>query len=372
MKHVNLAVLVISLSALVGCNGKVLVGVVLPETGEAQAYGSSVRSGAKLAFDDAKAARKAPAGLEVIYRDTASDPTRAADEIAQFYKDGALIVIGGATSSEAKASIPIAERFGRILLSPSASAPGLTKAAGDFYRVYPSDTVEVTDAVEFLARDRKFKKVLVLFEDNTYTQELLPVFTLEARKLGLVVLGRLNVGETGWEKKLALALTPARPEDKPEALYLCGYGEAILAALLEVRNANYGGVICTTSAISTVDLLWRGGTLVEGVYFPMMVVDTTSQQEPIKTFVKRYKEVNNLTPDIYAAAGYDAALTVLRVLAEPTPKSAVEVKNRLSGLSDLRGVTGPISFDSMGNIKTRPQLHWVNDGKVELYKPSGT
>lgn len=371
MKHINLAVVIVSLLALVGCNGKVLVGVVLPETGEAQAYGSSVRSGVKLAFDDAKAARKAPAGLEVVYRDTASDPALAADEIEQFYRDGALIVIGGATSSEAKASIPIAEKYGRVLLSPSASAPGLTKAAGHFYRVYPSDTVEVTDAVHFLAKDKKVTKVLVLFEDNTYTQELLPVFAAEAKKLGVSVLGRLNVGETEWEKKLALSLAPTRPEDKPEALYLCGYGEAILAALLEVRNANYGGVICTTSAIGTVDLLWRGGTLVEGIFFPMMVVNTSSQEEPIRTFVKRYKEVIDLTPDIYAAAGYDAALTVLRVLAEPVPKSSAEVKNRLSALSDLRGVTGPISFDSLGNIKTREQLHQVREGKVVLVPRSG-
>ena len=124
------------------CSNKIIIGVVLPETGDASAYGTSVKTGVKLAFDHAVAARTAPAGLEVVYQDTGSNPSRGADLADALYKRGALIVIGGATSPEAKVMTRVANKYGRILLSPSASAPDLTSKGGWFLRIYPSDEGE--------------------------------------------------------------------------------------------------------------------------------------------------------------------------------------------------------------------------------------
>lgn len=350
-----------------GCTKKVVVGVVLPETGAASAYGSSIRSGVKLAFDDAVAAGTAPKGLEVIYRDSGSDPARAAKETDAIFKQGALIVIGGATSPEAKASIPIAEKDQGILLSPSASEPGLAKASNLFFRIYPSDDVEGVEAADFLYTSKQAKTILVLVEDNQYTRGLLPIFEKEYSKLGGKILSTIKIGETGWEKQFADQLKA----DKPDGLYICGYGEAILATLLEARNDKFEGTICTTSAISTVDLVWRGGKLVEGVYFPMIRLDISSQQEPIKTFVKRYKEMNNnLAPDNYAAHGYDAALIVLAVLKPPIPDKATDLLPRLLGLTDLRGVTGKLAFDQYGDVAHRLRIHCIKNGKVEDCDPN--
>jgi len=358
--------LAVLLLALIGsaCSSKIIVGVVLPETGEASAYGTSVKTGAKLAFDQAAAAHTTPPGLEVVYQDTASNPSKGADLADALYKRGALIVIGGATSPEAKAMTRAANKYGRMLFSPSASAPDLTTKGGWFFRIYPSDEGEGVKAAQFLVQDRKVKTVLVVKEDTHYTQGLLPVFTSELNRLGGKVVGTVAVSEPNWERLIAASLANL----KPDALYVCGYGEAILAAMVEVRNTNYAGTVCTTSAISTVDLVWRGGKLVEGMFFPMVMVDMGSSKEPVAGFVKKYREAYNLQADNYAAHGYDAALATLYALAAPVPKSATELRSRFLTLGSKAGVTGPMNFDDTGNITEPTYIHWIREGKVELYK----
>jgi branched-chain amino acid transport system substrate-binding protein len=297
-----------------------------------------------------------------VYRDTASNPSRGVDEAEALYKQGALIVIGGATSPEAKVMTRVANKYGRILLSPSASAPDLATKGGWFFRVYPSDEGEGVKAAQFLVQDRKAKSILVIKEDVHYTQGLLPVFTAELGKLGGKVVGTVVISDANWERMLAASLANL----KPDALYVCGYGEAILASMIEVRNANFAGTVCTTSAISTVDLIWRGGKLVEGLYFPMTTVDMSSTKEPVAGFVKRYREIYNLAADNYAAHGYDAALATLYALENPVPKNATELRARLLTLGNRIGVTGAMNFDDSGNIAEPLRIHCIRDGKVTL------
>jgi branched-chain amino acid transport system substrate-binding protein len=362
MRHPALVSALLLTLAGSACSNKVIVGVVLPETGDASAYGTSVKTGAKLAFDQVVAEHRAPAGLEVVYRDTASNPSRGVDEAESLYKEGALIIIGGVTSPEAKVMTRVANKYGRILLSPSASAPDLATRGGWFFRVFPSDDQEGVKAAQFLVQVRKAKTVLVLKEDIPYTQGLLPVFTAELGRLGSKVTGTIVIGEANWERMLVASLS----SQKPDALYVCGYGEQILAAMVEVRNDSYAGTVCTTSAISTVDLVWRGGKLVEGVYFPMTSVDMASTQEPIAGFVKRYRAAYNLAADIYAAFGYDTALATLFALENPMPRSAMELRSRLLSLGGKTGVTGSLQFGDDGNIQRPLRIYAIREGKVTL------
>jgi branched-chain amino acid transport system substrate-binding protein len=346
-----------------GCSRRLLVGVVLPDSGSAAVYGASVKSGVTLAFGDAQAARTAPQGLEVIYRDSGSDPARAVSAAEALYDEGALVIIGGVTSVEAKAMIPVADRWERVLVSPSASAPDLARMSIYFFRLFPSDDLEGVKAADLLALTRHAATVVILQEDNTYTRGLLPVFMAEYRNQGGQVVGSVRIGDEGWERELRETLT-AR---KPQGIYVCGYGDVILEALRVLRSLDYGGSICTTSAINVASFLQRAGKLAEGVFLPLAGLDTSSPKSHAQEFIKRYKEVYNLEPDIYAAHGYDAALATLYALTDLRTHSGSEVQLHFKALADKWGVTGPLAFDDYGNIKHYPRSHWIHDGRVEDY-----
>jgi branched-chain amino acid transport system substrate-binding protein len=344
-----------------GCNPAIRIGVVVPETGPAAVYGSSIKSGVRLALDGTQAGVQRPQELEVVYRDSGSDPTRAASAATALYEDGALLIIGGVTSAEAKAMIPVADRMERVLLSPSASAPELTGRSRYFFRVYPSDQLEGVRAADFLVLDRRARAVLIMQEDNDYTRGLLPVFVGELKSRGARVAGSVRLDEGGWQGQARDALSPRAPD----AVYVCGYGEAILGALRLLRSSGFRGTVCTTSAFSAASLLQRAGALADGVFFPLAGLDVASELEPVRSFVKRYEQIYNLAPDIYAASGYDAALVAVEAVADLADRSPGNLLRRLRGLSASSGVMGPFAFDEDGNVRHDLRIHWIHNGKVE-------
>lgn len=365
MKRIAAVAVAVGMMASTGCSRKLLVGVVLPETGDNAVYGAPIKSGVKLAFDEARANNTLPQGLQVIFRDSGSDVARAASEAEALFDQGALLVIGGATTQEARAMIPVADQRQRVLLSPSASAPDLARRSLFFFRVYPSDDLEGVKAADLLYQaPRNVRRVLILQEDNAYTRGLLPVFMGAFKAHGGEIVDSVLIGSAGWEQGVGAVLETR----KPDGVYVCGYGDAIIEALKVLRGKEYAGVICTTSAINTITFLQRAGRLADGVFFPLASFDTASENDPIKTFVKRYYEVYKLMPDIYAAHGYDAGLAAMEALRGLRTRSGGDVALKLKGLGEFIGVTGPLAFDDYGNIKHYLRTHWIREGKVEDYE----
>lgn len=329
---------------LAGCRERVLVSVVLPESGEAGVYGMSIKSGVRLALDSATSSH---GGITVEYRDSASDPARASAQAEALYDAGALAIIGGATTPEARALIPIAERWQRVLLSPSASAPALARLGTYFLRTYPSDELEGVEAADLLALTLGVRTVLIIEEDNPYTRGLLPVFLTRFASRGGEVVASVRIGDLGWEGEVREAVRTRHPG----ASYLCGYGDAILEALRLLRAIGYSRTVCTTSAINTAALLHRAGALAEGVVFPLAFLDPTRSGETMREFLRRYQATYDLTPDTYAAHGYDAALALLAALGRLDQPNGQGLRRRLLDLTGVPGVMGPIVFDETGTMR---------------------
>ena len=83
MRRLSIVVLAVGALVTAACGGqKLMVGVVLPDSGINKEYGASLQAGIKLALDDA-VARQAPPGIEAQYRDSLSHPEYAAKEAAE-------------------------------------------------------------------------------------------------------------------------------------------------------------------------------------------------------------------------------------------------------------------------------------------------
>jgi branched-chain amino acid transport system substrate-binding protein len=362
MRQCSIGLLTVAALLTVACGGdKLIVGVVLPETGPNNKYGASLKAGIKVAFDDA-VAKQSPKGFEARYRDSFSTPEYAKRETGDLFKSGARIVIGGATSPEAKWMIPEAEKAKAVIISPSASEPGLAASSNLFFRVYPGDDIEGAGDAGFLVTQRKARTILVLYQEGMYAEGMLPVFTGEVTKLGAKITGKLQIGPTDWDKPISDALAA----QKPDAVFICAYAEETLAALLVVRNAKFPGSVCVTSAFTIGDVIRRAGASAEGVFVALPDVDLESQKEPIKSFVQRFKAANKgVAPDYFAAYGYDAAMTALYALEGTPPQDATELLQRLMSLGSKQGVTGALSFDEVGNTTHRPRMHVIKGGKFE-------
>jgi branched-chain amino acid transport system substrate-binding protein len=359
---------VVALSGvLAGCSGKPLVGVVLPSTGEAGAYGESIESGVRLAVSDSRDRGVLPVGFDVVWADTGSDPRRAVTEFRKLSEDrGIHLVIGAATSAEAKAVIPVLEELGIVCLSPSASAPGLSGLSRLFFRIYPSDELEGHTAATFLF-ERLDKQRVVLYAGNPqYTQGIEPEFRkqFEGALEGQVV-ARIDVNTAEWRDESARALR-AEPA---AAVYIVGFADEILGVLRHLADRGYDDRVVTTSAFYSTMVIREAGDLAEGILFPLPPFDRTVEKEPVLSFVNRYMDTYQRAPDVYAAHGYDAMRLAIEVMTIAKPPRTTEIRRAMQfGITDMMGVTGPILFDESGDVKHYPKMFIVKGGQVLSYQ----
>jgi len=350
-----------------GCSSKPVVGVLLPTTGSASNYGESIESGVRLAISDAMDREQLPEGFEVVWADSGSEQQGAVDELGRLSKEhGVKLVIGGATSGEARALLPVLEDLQVVCLSPSASTPDLTKNSKLFFRIYPSDELEGTTAGKFLHDRMKRETLLLYVGDNEYTRGIEPEFRHQYEEnLGGRVVARVELSDDQWVEASSAALR----SEQPSAAYIIAYADQTLEALRHLRQQRFQGTILTTSAFDSSRVIQDAGEAAEGIIFPLPPFDRTSEKEPVMGFVERYLDTYQRAPDILAAHGYDAMRLAIEVIKIAQPPEVSEIKKALHfGVSEFLGVTGPILFDDYGDVKHYPKMYIVVDGQVVSYQ----
>lgn len=363
----TIGALLVLCGMLTGCGSRPVVGVILPSTGAASTYGESLESGMRLAITDARAAGQLPAEFEVLWADSGSSPERAVAELERLTTERDVrFVLGGATSAEARAMIPKLEDLDVILLSPSASAPDISRESRNFFRIYPSDSLEGNTAGNFLYDRLGQEKVVLYVGDSEYARGIEPEFRKQYEEaLGGTVVARIDLTDPDWQQQSAQALRSSGAG----AVFIIAYAEQDLAVLRHLREVGFEGRILATSAFYSSRVIHEAGDLADGLLFPLPPFDRTSDKEPVVSFVHRYMETYQRPPDVYAAHGYDAMRLAVDVLEMAKPPETSEIRRALSfGLSEFSGVTGPILFDDYGDVKHYPKMFIVDQGQILTYQ----
>ena len=351
---------------LSGCSSKPVVGIILPTTGAATAYGQSIESGIRLALADARARGEVPEGFEVLWADSGSEPGRAVAELRKMVTERDVkMVVGGATSAEAAAMIPVLDELEVVCLSPSASAPGLAQKSKYFFRIYPSDELEGHTAGTFVF-ERLDRRTIVLFSGDTeYTRGIKPEFLKQYQEaLGGTIVDDIELAGGDWTTRAQRAISSSGVG----AAYVIGYAGEILEVVQFLTDEGFTGRIVTTSAFYSGDAIHEAGPAAEGILFPLPPFDRTSEKEPVLSFVNRYMQTYQRAPDVFAAHGYDAMGFAIKVFTVAKPPETLEILKALNyGVAEYNGVTGPILFDDYGDVKHYPKMFIVNDGQVLSY-----
>ncbi len=363
----TLAGVILATAALTGCGSKPKLGVLVPLSGAAQPYGQSMENAMKLALEQAQKNGKTPANLQVFWEDSASDPDKAAAGCETLIKkDGAQLIIGAVTSGEAKAILPILDATKTPCISPSASAPDLTKKSQYFYRIFPSDELEGSTAARFLKEDMTRSTVVIYTDDTEHSRGIEPEFRqVYEQVLGGKVVGRVILTDPEWKNDSADILASSNPQ----AVYIIAYAEQTLEVLRHLKRQRFHGTILATSAFYNGKLIAENPKLVDGVFFPQPAFDVSDMRPGVRMFVESFRHAYHHDPDIYAAHAYDAMNLAILVLASTKTLQGPELKKTLQfGIQGFVGVTGAIQFDDYGDVHHNPIMYIIKDGKVYSYK----
>jgi len=343
------------------------IGAILPLTGDAAAYGKSAREGMELALSDLNA-RGGVGGrpLSVVYEDSKGSPK---DGVAGFDKlatqDHVPAVVGDLLSSVTLAVAPAAERRRVVLLSPTSTAPALSDAGDFIFRNCPSDVYEGKVMADYATADLHLKNVGILAVANDYGNGIAAVFkaAFAAQGGSVPVEETYPQGATDVRAQLT-KLSAARVE----AIYLVGYKELgrILKQAAELRVvARY----LSTVMFEDPEVLSTAGPAAEGVVYSSPSFDINSDEPTVKAFRERYQAAYARSPDIFAAASYDAVGIIGKAMASGATTGDA-IRDALYATRDYPGVIGSTSFDAKGDATQPAVLKTIEGGSpVRLVAP---
>lgn len=337
----------------------VRIGAVLPLTGALAPYGKSLERGALLAAEQVNTSGGIEGRrLELLVVDSASSPEGAAKLFQQLVVEERVpAVVGGASTAECLAMAPVAERYRRVMLSPSASGPQIS-GAGDFvFRNWPSDEIEGRTLADFAAYTLHASQALVVTGRNPYAEGFRTVFTrrfcAEGRTCTSVSLDSARSPE-------AVAMDLAGPLKRCEVLVLAGYAGGLLPLLKVLRTVPGLPPILSVSALAE-GLSLREAALA-GVLFARPAYDP--EGDPVAAeFASLYAAKFGQEPDIYAAHAYDAVRLLAEVMAKAGP-GAAGLQRGLLSVRNYPGAAGSTSFDSNGDVIQPYQICIVDGGRA--------
>ncbi len=353
-----LALAALFLSAFRCGSNEIQIGVVVPLTGEHQSYGEANKRGIEIALAEIQS-NGYPLTLVPEFADTGSDPGKAGELLEERFKAGAFAVLGGTMSSEAKAMIPVADRYDRVLLSPSATSPDLSKISTNFYRIAPSDLTEGNTMADFASRALEVKRAVILAKaSETFSRGIEMAFRSGLERHGGEILELIEVppNTSDLSGLIGRVITLA-----PDAVYLAAYESGIAAMILELRQQQFAGEILTTHAFASLSAIARVGDAAIGVYLTQSVFEPDSEHAHVQKFVTAYRERYGETPNLFAAEGYDA-MKVLAVALEARHALPGELPRGLRDeVKEFPGVTGSIQFDEGGDVRKFPRVYGIGE-----------
>jgi branched-chain amino acid transport system substrate-binding protein len=362
--------------AVIPAGSTVKLGMGAPMTGDYASFGVDISQGATIAVQDA--GQFEGFSFELVAQDTQGTPEGGAAVANKLVTDPTVVAIPGHIfSGSTEAAMPIYEKAGLPMLSPSATNPPLTTLGSKvFNRIAFTDAVQGKFAAEYLYNTLGFTKIAVMHDGGAYGQGLADVVKTEFTALGGEVVGyeAVTPGEQDYTPILS-ALASANPQ----AIYFGGYvaeGYVIANQMKQtgLENAVFFGCDGTFGA----EFIEKGGANAEGAYAASVIPPESEAKTKFDAaYLAAYGvPAGSLSP--YTWSGYDSAAALIAMVEKVAvkgedgnlyvPRGALV--NAVRTMSGVSFITGDITCNEVGECNTAgPTFYVVQDGQwVEAAK----
>jgi branched-chain amino acid transport system substrate-binding protein len=327
---------------------ELVVGVLLPMTGDVATYGEETWNGMRIAEKEIRA--KDPSfRFRLVLNDEQSKREMVAPQTKQLIENhGAAIVVGSVASSNTMQAAVVCKEAGVPLLTPASTNDKLTQETDKYgenvFRVCFQDSFQGTMLARFAWKTLKAKRaVSVVDKGQAYSVGLAEQFEKEFTRLG----GSVATEHYTSADKDYTTLVQKIGGMKPEVILISGYYPQAGPMIKLSKDAWKGVPVIGGDGLDSPDLLPLAGETDARVYFSSHFV-ATDTDPVVQGFVQKYQETYaGADPGAMAALGYDALLAVWHAAQRAAKANggrkptAADLSAALKGL-DFTGVTGHI------------------------------
>ena len=349
------AVAVAAALGIAGCGEQskptIRIGHVAPLTGGIAHLGKDNENGARLAIEQANAAKLKIGGkdatFELLAEDDQEDP-KVGTTVAQKLVDAKVVGVVGHLNSGT--TIPASAVYNGAnppipMITGSATNPQLTEQGfSNVFRVVGRDDQQGPAIASYLAANSKPKVVAVIDDASAYGQGLANEVAKTFKAEGIKVLPR-EIGTnktTDWKA----VLTKVKGE-RPDAVFYGGMDSTAGPLLKQGRELGIKAVFSFGDGACTEKMTELAGEAAEGLYCSQAGIPPEAAS---KQFLDAYRKRFNAEPILYAPFTYDATNLLIEAMKKADSADPAKYLPALQKI-DFAGATGRIAFDAKGDRK---------------------
>jgi len=341
------------------------IGHVGPISGPNAHMGKDNENGARMAIDELNAKGVSIDGKKVKFQllaeDDASDPKQATSVATKLVDAKVAAVIGHLNSGTTIPASKIYSDAGIPQISPSATNPKYTQQGfKTAFRVVANDAQLGSVLGKYAAVTLKGKNIAIIDDRTAYGQGVAEEFSKGAKAAGATIVSTQYTNDKATDFNAILTSVKSK---KPEIVFFGGMDAVGGPMLRQMKSLGLDSKFMGGDGICTGSLPGLAG---DGLRDDQVVCAEAggvaeSGKKAMEDFKAAYKKRFGIDVVYNAAYAYDATMTVVDAMQKA--KSA-DPKKYLPELAKIHhaGVTGPIAFDSKGDIK---------DGSLTLYTYKG-
>ncbi len=264
-----------------------------------------------------------------------------------------VAVIGHLNSHVSIPASAIYERSGLLMITPGSTSPELTRRGHRLvFRSVNSDDDIARNMAE-LASWAGYHRLAIGYVRNAYGLGLANAFEEFAQSNGLEIIDRQSYDPASSSNPSAYQRLVDQWDDLEfDALFLAGMAPQAGYLVKQIRNAGLTMPILGGDALDTPELIRSAGSAAHG----MVVASIFHPDDPrseVQRFVRSFQSAYGRPPDSWAARGYEA----MRLLAEAMESAGStvpgDVARRLHSSDPSFSLSGPVSFNSYGDVVGR-------------------
>jgi branched-chain amino acid transport system substrate-binding protein len=345
--------------APLGIRGEILLGALLPITGELSVLGTRSRVAAEIAIYDLNSYVKAlglPITFKLLVEDSATDPTTALNKLQSLYARGVRAVVGPMASAEVRNVKSYADGNKIVMCSPSSTAPDL--AVPDYiFRDIPNDRYQGR-AIARLMYDYGIRYVYILYRNDAWGKGLADATEARFKEIGGTVLANAGYDpkKSDFTPYLGAAASTIRDA-------IGKYGASKVGVLLlsfeeggaiTAQASGYPELMGVTwfgsdgTALNSKILEQAGAQLAKVKHLATMYSPTASPK--LLGFVDKFRSRAGEYPDAFSVNAYDCVWMLGLTIIYTGKYDGEAIKNALPHITKIYfGASGWALLDENGD-----------------------
>lgn len=338
------------------------LGVAGPHSGDLASYGIPTTKAAELVVKQINANGGVNGKqVELLVEDDVCKPEISTNTATKLVSEGVHAVLGHICSGATKAALPIYNSAKIIVISPSATNPGLTQSGDypNFYRTIASDDAQAAKVVDFTLNKLGKKKVAVIHDKGDYGKglaEFAKQFLEDAANGEVVLYEGVTPGAVDYS-----AVVQKIKRSGAEAVIFGGYHPEASKIVTQMRKKRMKLPFVSDDGVKDDTFIKVAGKYAEGVY--AAGPQDNSKNPLTKEAIEAHKKAYGKDPGAFYENAYSAALAILNAIeqADSTEYDAIAKALRES---EVATPVGTIKFDGRGDASgVGFSMYQVKDGK---------